>query len=325
MRSALIQRLVLDGNELDMGLFRTLSYVETLDLSGPRLLLQATDSDRILRDDFGVVEGAIIAAQLDDSDMGGSLTVSEAFVVKAVDCDANDNLSIQCLAAPVDALKAPAESALFQTLKGPGEILTAATGLPVDVGNFMLVDAWHLLPGERTSKKLRMLARELGAAVWYARGTLNLHPLRALWGQEPVHTLHYDGGLDSRRGRNNQINDWRLTYRRNVVNDRVQRSYSGWSMTEGQMGGGSRLEVTQYHQRATLDNLNLATVPAIDLMLNGQGHWRPGQRIELKFHRARQGRPFDESIPAVVMINTIASQQEKDQYRTRIKGVILNE
>ena len=51
MRYALVQKLMVEGAELDMGLFQKLTYVETLDLSGPRLLLEASDSDRILRDD----------------------------------------------------------------------------------------------------------------------------------------------------------------------------------------------------------------------------------------------------------------------------------
>jgi len=322
MRQALIQKMTIDGQPLDLGMFQRLSYVETLDLSGPRLLLEADDVERTLRDDFGVREGAIIAAQIDDSEMGGTLDVSEAFVIKSVDSDARNRLSIQCLAAPVDALKAPAEGPLFQALKSPGQILGAATGLALDMGDFPLVDAWHLLPGERTSKKLRTLGRELGAAVWYSRGRLHCHPLRRLWAGAPVATLHY---ADRRQPEPDQIRDWALTYRKDVVNDRIRRGYGGWSMTEGPLGGGGRYEATQYHQRATLDNLNLATVPAIDLLLDGQGRFAPGQRLALKFHRSVQGRPFDESVPEHVMIASMACQQRKDSYQTRIKGVILNE
>lgn len=322
MRWPLIQSLTIDGHDLDLGLLRRATYVETLDLSGPRLLIQADDEDRLLRDDFGLIEGALVVAQVDDSGMGGRLAVTEAFVVKSVDSDANNNLSVECLAAAVDALKQPAQGPVFRTLSSAREILGEATGMPLDVGEFPLVDAWHLLPGERTSKKLRALARELGAAVWFNRGTLHMHPLRALWNASPAHTFHQD---DRSRDRLDQIDDYKLIYRRDLVNDRVRRRYAGWSMTEGMVGGGGMHEQTQHHQAFTLDNLNLATVPVIDLLLFGQGHWQPGQRIELKFHRSREGRPFDESIPAEVMISAIASQQTKEQYRTRIKGVILNE
>lgn len=322
MRWPLIQSLTIDGNELDMGLLKQATYVETMDLSGPRLLIRATDEDRLLRDDFGMVEGAVIAAEIDDADMGGSLVVSESFVIKSVDSDANKNLAVECLAEPVDALKRPAEAPIFRTMTNAGDILSEATGLPLEVDDFPLVDAWHLLPGERTSKKLRMLARELGAAVWYARGTLYMRALQNLWGEETVHTFHQD---DRSQERLDQIDDFKLIYRRDVVNDRVKRQYGGWHMTKGMLGGGGMHEQTQYERAETLESLNLATVPVIDLLLFGQGQWAPGQRIELKFHRSRKGRPFDESIPSEVMISTIASQQTKGQYRTRIKGVILND
>ena len=323
MRYALVQKLMVEGAELDMGLFQKLTYVETLDLSGPRLLLEASDSDRILRDDFGVVEGAMLTAQLDDSEQGGGLVASEAFVIKAVDSDANDNLVIQCLSAPVDLLKTPAQSAMFLTLKSVEEVLAPATGLPLDVGSFPLMDAWHLLPGERTSKELRQLAREMGAALWYSRGELHMHPLGELWGREPVKTFHHD---DRRKPRLDQIDDYALTYRKGMINDRVKRGYSGWTITEGVIGGGgAAFEATQHHRGDVLDNLNRALVPALDILVKGQGQHRPGDKLTLKYHRSREGRPFDESIPPEMLVQSIASQQDKEQYRTRIKGVILNE
>lgn len=321
MKHPLFQKLMVKGQELDMGLFQRLTYVEVLDLSGPRLLLEATDADRILRDDFGVVEGEIIAASIDDSPQDGSLSVNEAFVIKTVDSDANDNLRIECLAAPVDALKMPAKSAMFLNMKSVQELLAEVTGLALDVGSFPLVDAWHLLPGERPSKKLRQLGREFGAALWYSRGILHMHPLDDLWRQPVIKTLHHD---DPRKPRLDMIDDYALTYRAGMIEDRVKRGYSGWTMTEGVIGGGEMHEATPHHRRDVLGNLAKTPIPAIDLLLYGQGVLKPRDRLELKFHRSREGRPFDESIPPEIMIHTIASQQIKEQYRTRVKGVILN-
>lgn len=320
MRNPLVQRLMVGGSELDMGLFQRLTYVETLDLSGPRLLLKASDEDRILRDDFGVVEGATLVAQMDDTEQDGGLVVDEVFTIKAVDSDANERLTIQCLAAPVDALKDPAESAQFLTLKSVAAVLAEVTGLATDVGSFPLVDAWHLLPGERPSKRLRQLAREMGAAIWYSRGEIHMHPVDDLWSRDTTKTLHHD---DRRKDRMAQIDDYALTYRKDMVEDRVKRGYSGWTMTEGVIGGGSMNEVTQHGRGDILRNLNKTLVPAIDLLVKGQGEHEPGDKLELKFHRSRDGRPFDESIPPEILVQSIASQQEKEQYRTRIKGVIV--
>lgn len=322
MRHALVQSLVAPGGEVDMGLFQVLTYVETLDLSGPRLLLKASDTDRILRDDFGVVEGEVLTVQLDDSEQDGGLSIGEVFVIRAVDSDANDNLTIQCIAQPVDDLKRPAESAMFLTLKGMPALLSEATGMALDVGDFPLVDAWHLLPGERITKKLRQLAREMGAVVWYSRGELHMHPIDELWAKPKVVTLHH---ADPRKDRLVMIDDYALTYRKEMVQDRVKRGYSGWTMTEGAIGGGSMLEVTQHHRGDVLGNLSKSLAPAIDLLMIGQGQYAPGDKLELKFHRSQKGRPFDESIPAEILVHTIASQQEKEQYRTRIKGVVLSE
>lgn len=319
MQHPLIQKMICEGNELDIGLFRKMAYVEVMDLSGPRLILYADDKDRILRDDFQVVEGSIIAASISDAPIGGSMSTGEAFKIKAVTSDANSNLTIECMAAAVDALKDPAEDALFMVKKSVEEILGAATGLALDVGSFPLIDAWHLLPGERTTRKLRMLAREMGALIWYARGKLHMHPIKKLWSLPKVKTFHHD---DRRQDVKDQITDYELTYRSGLVVDRVKRGYAGWEITKGNLGGGSMHEETQYHRGDILSNLNETVMPAIDMAVLGQAHLEPGQKVELKFHRSRQGRPFDESIPEEVMIHTIASQQERDQYRTRIKGVV---
>lgn len=322
MRHPLVQKIMVRGVELDMGLFQVLTYVEVIDLSGPRFIIKASDADRVLRDDFSVVEGEMLTAQLDDSDQGGGLVVNEAFIIRAVDSDANDNLTIQCVAAAVDASKAPAKSPLFLNNKTVAQVLGAATGLATDVGDFPLVDAWHLLPGERPTKKLRQLAREMGAAVWYSRGQVHMHPLAELWRKGPAKTFHHD---DRRKPRMDQVDDYTLTYRKDMVNDRVKRGYGGWDMKVGPIGGGSMHEATQHHRGDVLRNLNRSLVPAIDILVKGQGEHAPGTKLELKFHRSREGRPFDESIPPQVLVHTIASQQEKEQYRTRMKGVIFNE
>lgn len=321
MQHPLFQKLICEGAELDIGLFRKMTYIEIMDLSGPRLILHADDKDRILRDDFNVVEGSIIAASISDAPVKGSLSTGEAFKVKAVNSDANDNLVIECVAAAVDALKDPAEDALFMVKKSVEEILGAATGLALDVGSFPLIDAWHLLPGERTTRKLRMLARELGALIWYSRGKLHMHTIKGLWALPKVKTFHHD---DRRKDVKDQISDYELIYRKGLIVDRVKRGYAGWEITKGNLGGGALHEETQYHQTSTLSNLNESVTPAIDMAVLGQGHLEPSQKVELKFHRSMQGRPFDESIPEEVMIHTIASQQERDQYRTRIKGVIYS-
>ena len=307
--------------DVDLALLRSISYVETLDLSGPRLLIEANDRDRILRDDFDLVEGRVLLAKLDDGEMGGKLTLDEEFRIQAVRADANENILIECLAEAVYQIKQPAPESLFLVEKTPNEILSAATGLRTETGGYAPVFAWHLLSGERPTKKIRMLARELGSATWYARGKIKMFPLPELFGGAPVATFHHEARHLPRK---EQIDDWRMIYCQRRIQDRVQRDYAGWDLVEGMIGGGELYEMTQYHQSYFLDNLKRSTAPALDILIDGQAQWEPGQLIEIKFHRESKGKPFDESIPQYVLITAIASQQTKRQYQTRIKGAILN-
>jgi hypothetical protein len=54
MQQMLVQKILVNGAELDISLLQSCTYVETLDLSGPRLMMTLQDRDNILRDDYGV-------------------------------------------------------------------------------------------------------------------------------------------------------------------------------------------------------------------------------------------------------------------------------
>lgn len=329
MEHQLVQRIrVLKADtafDFDMALLLACTYVETLDLSGPRLMMTLSDRDNIVRDDYQISDGTVLEIALSDLHMRGGLDIVELFVVRSVTAGQDSTLQVAGFAAPIHLLKTPATSAVFvNDADAPTVLRRNVPGVPVVSGLLPAMDAWHLLPGERPSRKIRQMGRELGAAIYYGRGKFHAWSLRQLYQQEPFAEFHHD---DPRQ--DNQILAYKALYRSELANERMRRAYVGWDITEGVVQGvrhpDAPIEIARFGQVPVLDALNTYLLPAIDFGCNGWGELRPGQCIGLKFHRSRNGKPYDESLPEKVLIFAVAHHYATNKYQCRVKGGVIHE
>lgn len=329
MENLLVQRITVIREDaqyaLDMNLLQSLTYVETLDLSGPRLMLTLSDRENVFRDDYQIGEGTVLEIALSDQHMRGGIDVVERFVVRSVTAAQNETLLIQGFALPIHLLKTPAASAVFvNDADAPTVIKRNVPGVPVSAGMLPAMDAWHLLPGERPSRKIRQMARELGAAVYYGRGQFHAYSLRQLYAQEAFDEFHYN---DPRQA--NQMVSYKSLYRSELANERMRRAFVGWDMTEGVIQGvrhpDAPIEIARFGQVPVLDALNVYLLPAIDFACNGWGALKPGLCINLKFHRAAEGKPYDESLPEKVLTYAVAHHYAINRYQCRVKAGVIHE
>ena len=317
----IVQKVVAPGGDIDLSYMRIGNYVETMDLSGPRFVMQVNDPDGILRLDYEMEEGNEIIVTIADPYQRDGLNLDIPFVVKKVMHSASV-LSVMCMQREIDEIKKPSPIPVFFVRKPVDEILSRFLPVPLHVADFPVVEDYHLLPGERPSRLLRQLAYEQGAVVYTRRGELHFNRLRTLFAKPVELTYHYDD-----REQENQVISYVKPNVDAIVRDKVVRKYSGWSQTEGYVGGqaagGSPVEWRSSQNVTTLTNLGTSCMPAIDFVCLGNGMLTSGITVDLVWNMGRTDAPLDESLPEKVVVSAVAHYYSRSQrYLCRVKGLV---
>lgn len=325
MQNLLVQKILVDGNEIDISLLQSLTYIETLTLDGPKFIIVIQDQDNLIRDDLGLVEGVTITVVLSDEHVSGGLDITEDIIARSVTANAEGYVTVQGFPLLIDEAKKPAKKAIFLVGESVETILSAMMpGAAIDSDSFTAVDQFHLLPGDRPTRKLRQLARELGAFIYYQRNKLYLKKIGDLVSLPEFDTYHYRD-----RTEESQILTYKSLYRESLAGELLHKYYHGWDIVEGHikstLNGSEPVEIVQFNTLSQLDNPNWALLPVIDFGSQGRGDLAPSKSIKMKFHRTREGRPLDESLPEKVLIYLVAHHYAANAYKCRVKaGVVKN-
>lgn len=317
-----IQRIVCDGNEIDLSFLQTCCFVETLDLSGPKLIMTFSDTDSILRDDMAVAPFSELEVTFADYwNDNSDVELKDRFVVLTMPVK-GEVVTLNCIQRDIQRLKVPCTTARMFVNKPASTIIqTLAPGVKCSAGGFPVVEDYHLLPGERPSVVLRQIAREQGARLYYQRTSFILARVADMFSQEAQLTYAYE----------NRQAEYRIIHysRPNagyIVEDSLLRSYCGWNMTSGfvwaRKHGDKPAEFTARDTIGTLRNLSTVSLPEVDLTVEGNGMLRPGIPLDLEWNLFRRDCPIDESLPDKVVIGTAAHFYSGQKYLTRIKGVL---
>jgi hypothetical protein len=165
------------------------------------------------------------------------------------------------------------------------------------------------------------MAKERGGLCFYRRGALVFIKLAELFKKEAKHTYEHDNPKAK-----NQIIFFTRENAKALIKDRVDRNVIGWDMVKGVMKSGKKTtkppEFVSVFNMATMNNLAEIPYPAIDFTALGNGTLVPGATISLKWNAARIDAPIDESLPAKVVIGTVAHYYGAQKFFTRVKGVL---
>jgi len=324
VRHHLIQRVEVDGQEVDLALIKEATYTEVADLSGPRFVVRFSDEDRQLKDDYGLIDGATMTVTISDTDGTGGIDIIEDFIIKSTSSPAKGVFAVDSLCKAVDDIKKITTQTVMVNRKMVPVIITKVCGSPVVSDAFPLIDAFHINQGERPSQKLSMLACELGARIYYARGKWYCRSLPDLEAQEPesIDVFYAD---DSRKDRvilaRSEVNTDA------VLTDAIQRHFTGWEITRGVISANIHtdlpVEVTRYHTKSTLNSINGYIAPLMSFTGDGDGRYEPCMTVGLKFARSRKGRPYDESVPEKAVITSVSHWYRSQKYQCLFKiGVV---
>jgi len=310
------------GEDLDLSFLRVSNYVETLDLSGPRLMLEFSDPEGILRMDYSLKENDDLTVAIADPYHRDGMDLEMKFVIKKAPL-VGSTLKVLCVQRDIESLKTPSAGPVFFTRKPAGQLLSRfLPGVAQEVGSFPVVEDYHLLPGERPSRLLRQAALEQGAVAFFQRGKMCFQKLSELYAKESQLTYHYN---DARK--ENQVGTYQKPNVDAIIKDKISRKYSGWSPTKGFVGSatataGTPVEWRPHANVATLNNLGTIGMPAIDFVCHGNGYLMPGVSLSFVWNMERSDAPIDETLPEKVVVSAVAHYYSRQKYFCRVKGVI---
>lgn len=305
---------------LDISFCREVSFIETLDMSGPRLILKFDDTLSILRNIMKIKTGDVLCCGLADLLAKKEMNYTANFTIMSMPVN-GEVVTLNCLLKEIADLKAPAVKAQIFTASSTGvSVETIIKGLTVDtltkkqlfkkygIGTFSLLNSYHLLPGERPTMLLRQIAIEHGAAVFVSRGVFCFVKLTSLlYGLAATNVFHFKNPKAAY-----QVLDYTHINRDDLVSDRLTRKYAGFSETGGFIcstkNPSAASEITAYDNIAIINNLSLMAVPVLDIMTGGAGHLTPG--ISLKFQwntdESYGDSNLDESLPTQAIVGSVA-------------------
>ncbi|MET4696631.1 hypothetical protein [Endozoicomonas lisbonensis] len=312
-----------DGEqELDIGFLKSLVYIETIDLSGPKLIVRLNDYEGVFREDVGISEGGVIRATLADPYVSDNMHLTEDFDILSTPVSEDDVLTLNCLSSVVNALKQPADTGRFFVDMTARQILSELVpDIDIDAAEPPVVEPYHLLPGKRPSGLIRKMAKEQGCVAFYCRGKLIYKPLDDLFNADSAFDYHYN---DNRQ--RFQLGAYRQISAHNVLRDKSARHYVGWHKADGLIESsgteGYPAEFTGLTSSLTLNNMATLPVPVLDAFLHGQGGLSSGLAISITWNRENLESPLLESLPEKIVIGTVAHQYTFQKYHCRIKGVL---
>lgn len=310
------------NGEFDLSYLKEITYIETIDLSGPKMILLIDDPFRVIRDEKQVKERNVLEVVLSDRYMRDNMDKTIQFTILTMPIDGSV-ITFNCLQEVVCSLKTPSKETILFTEKPVATILQKlAPGVKTDIATLPVLNSYHLLPGMRPSKLLRQMAKEYGVMLFWRRGKIVCKKLKEMLKAEAKIT-YYHNDNDQKE---NRIISYTRSNAKSVISDKSVRNFMGWDMVKGVVKSSKALksaaELVSVSNVPSMDGQLEVPKPAIDIMVLGNGALVPGITLALVWNGDRVDMPIDESLPAKVVISTVAHRYSSQSYHCRVLGVL---
>jgi hypothetical protein len=322
-----VQKVSCNGQDIDLAMVERCTYIETLDLSGPKLIMVLHDQDSIIRDDMGVSPGSVLDVTFADYFHDDGDELIDRFTVLTLP-DRGDTISINAMQSDVWAMKSPVKRPVVFSRKPVSSILRHFfPSCRITVDSFAAGNDCHVLPGERPAKAIRQLSSEIGSRIYYLRRGVYAMRIGTLFAADPSFNLSHNDTSDPDKIDGYKIASYGRPNTEKLVSDSVDRKWCGWDMISGPMtsskGGEHPAEWCGLSKQSALDNLSEIPKPEVDIVLaGGIGKMRPGLSVGLSWYQDRIDSPMNESLPEKAVIGTCAHHYQAQKYITRLKMVI---
>lgn len=307
-----VQKVSVGSNDVLMEHVHECSYIENADMEGVKLILTLMDETGLYRDDYGIEEGAEIVATLADPGNRGDDIWIETFVVAKPEVK-NGLLIINGFAKPTYQLKQLAVTPRFFTNKQPKQILSELLpGVKVESDSFDQSATYHLLPGTPPSRLIRSMARDYGAACFYARGTVYFKAYKRLSNTEDFKIENGNPNAEYSFSRFTMIGDRQLDKR--ILN----KTYISWDTVEGMQGAVNGSDgaptLVSVEQAKALNNQHIGIIPLLNVTLAGNSRLMPLKWCSVLFHKRLPATELNEALPERQIIKRVTHYQKGNRY-----------
>lgn len=327
MRNVLFVRTITHkktGEEINVDFVNTLTYIETMELDAPKLIVILSDSFTLLKDILQVAEFDEIEFVFSDEWSGtAGMNFTDTFTVLTIKNDGNF-VRLELIASSVYALKTLATRTRLFTSRGIPEIISVYAGsLQQNINTFPIVSDYHCIAGERPSRLLRQIREEHGAQMWIARNIFNMTTLARLMSQTPAFEYHYN------KENEYTITKYSVPSRQKRLEDTNIRSFTGWNPLLGRVKSSSSIvqkTVAPVQQSAlntyVLSNKHIAMKEVIDFICLGNGSLTAGMLLKLIWHKPSLDSPINEGLPEKIIIKSVSHWFQSQKYYCRVIGAV---
>lgn len=319
-----------EAGDFDLSLLTEMTFVETLDISGPRFVVTFDDFSCFIRDCLNARPRDLLKVSFSShwreaEGEGDDLELVMWFRIMTMP-QQGSLLTFNCIEKEVESIKQPSPKTMLFTDRQVPEILgKLLPNLKQRVGRFPTAMDYHVLPGMRASKTIRQMCHELQAACFNQRGTLVFETWSNLFRQEPE--LEYSHQTSRGQESDEEIYSYQMLRSAEIIKERVERNYMSFDIKNGIVqttnGRQKPSEWVSPSLISTLDNLSVVPSPAIDLLTTGQGNLQAGVVMAIRWHSGSRTQPLDESLPRKILVSTVAHYYSGSNYLCRAKGMIL--
>lgn len=346
----LIQKVLHEGQEVDMSFLIESTVVETIDLSGPRIVMKFNDQFSLIRDVLKIRPGSILEIVVPMGDVisdPNNPTLDEAYEdyrVLSMPVTAKGEVILNCMHKDMWEWKQPIVNPRIYRRWNPVDIIKDwepshnRWDYVYDEGynssnSFPVTEDYHFLPGERPSLTIGgQMAMEHAACFFLTRGErFHCKAKRRIVKPEPIFTYdHYDETWpkDVEFGPlHGQILFYARPYNNSILEDLMVRRYMGFSMIDGPMYAtknvGYPLQFRPQKYQISIDNLNVNLIPVVEFTASGNAYLVAGAMLKLNWYQSDMDHPIDESLPPKALAATVIHYYSAQKYNIRVKCLNL--
>lgn len=319
---AFVQKVLVNGEELNRQALLNATYIETMDMSAPALIAEINDDRGDIRDEMGLVEGAELLIEFGDVTGDGEALFTETFIVSLAPLT-NGVIKVEAFTKTIHQLKEPCNRPRFFVDKPVVQMLAElCQGVSIDC-SVKRNGTYHLNHGMTRSKLLRDIARDFGAAVWVNRGVIHFHTFESIMA----------GAVFAKVGLNDPEADIKIRSH-DVIRDKPlyerikKKTYHSWSTDKGMAASSTNLDaanvIVAWPPKSQLNNLSKYIQPLMSFEALGNSDLEPSKRFEFSMLKLSKDASLDESLPMHMVLNRISHFTENERYLNLIEVGVLN-
>lgn len=323
MESLFIQSIVKGDKNLPLQLLLEATYIESIRLNSPKLIITFADRDNDIVHTYGVTNGVELVVTMGDVYAGDGDSFTDSFIVISPPKKVGDTVLVEALQKDVYQLKQHLNTPIFFVDKSPTQILKRL--VPSKELSVLGVNGrgtFHIHNSTTPSAILEQMGKELGAVVFYSRGIFHVISYSQIHRNAVSLEFEYNNPQAE-----NIIYGITTPFSTNLIHRQNARNYQMWDENVGIIKGGdkSARQCIGNLGKDRLAKLNTSILPVMMAHTRGTTMLRPAVKLGFVLHRLNDEFIVNESIPDQQVVIEVKHYQKGYSYICQTTSGVLSE